>query len=128
MHIPHNTCTEPCAEIDVGLDSRGWCGFGSAACRQYAGETALAKQTETWLESLLPASSSVTERLQLFGRLIRCCQGAHFSFVAVEAFGATVSVAVPNKGLGGLDLFAFFENMLMFCFDFLELLARHTLG
>ena len=71
-HSAHNTCTEPCAEIDVGLDSRGWSGFGSAACRQYAGETALARQTETWLESLLPASSSVPERLQVtVGCLIR---------------------------------------------------------
>ena len=55
-------------------------------------------------------------------------RGPIFSFVAVEAFGATVSVAVPNKGLGGLDFFCLFENMLMFCFDFLELFARHTLG
>ena len=62
-----------------------------------------------WSHSSLRAAVSPSSCKSQFGCLIRCCQGPHFLFVAVEAFGATVSVAVPIEGLGGLDLFAFLE-------------------
>ena len=113
-HSAHNTCTEPCAEIDVGLDSRGWSGFGSAACRQYGGETALARQTETWLESLLPASSSVLPGAPFF-----ICGGG-----GLRGHGFRCSPHLRSRWPGPF----FFENMLMFYFNFLELFARHTPG